>query len=378
MIYLDCNATAPLEPSVSDICIRYLKEEFGNAGSRTHEFGARAKSAVIQARAHVGELLDVDADGVVFTSGATESNNLAILGLATGLRKRNPGRHIITSLQEHKAVLEPFQYLEKMGYEVTFLKPGQNGIISATDFAAALRKDTVIVSLMHANNETGVIQPLEDYAAALAGHPAFFHVDAAQTYGKLIDGLRVRRVDLISASGHKIYGPKGIGILAMRERDYMPPPIEPLMYGGGQEQGLRPGTLPVHLIAGFGEASRLALRDHTKRQAVCQCFKDKAMRALSQAGGLPNGDQSLCLASTLNISFPGADSEALILALKDLIAISNGSACTSSNYTFSHVLTSMDLPRDRVKGALRLSWCHMTPDVDWSAVQAKLKNLLKS
>lgn len=376
MVYMDCNATTPIDKAVLEACLKYLSDEFGNAGSRTHEFGARAKSAVIQARSNVGELLDVDSDGVIFTSGATESNNLAILGLAAGLGKSRPGRHIITSLQEHKAVLEPFQVLHRQGYEVTYLKPGQDGVVPAVALRDALRSDTVLVSLMHANNETGAIQPLADYAAVLAGHPAYFHVDAAQTYGKLFEELRVPRVDLISASGHKIYGPKGVGILAVRERDYVPPPIEPLMYGGGQEKGLRPGTLPVHLIVGFGEASRIALRDHAKRTAACQRFKDRALAALTAAGGVPNGVPGACLASTLNISFPGADSEALILALKDLIAISNGSACTSSSYTFSHVLTAMELPRDRVKGALRLSWCHLTPEVDWAAVQTRLKNLL--
>lgn len=377
MIYLDCNATTPIESSVADICQIYLKEEFGNAGSRTHEFGARAKSAIIQARAHVAELLDVDSDGVIFTSGATESNNLAIIGLAAGLEKAGAGRHIITSVQEHKAVLEPFQFLEKRGYEVSYLKPGQDGIVPASALRAALRKDTVLVSLMHANNETGVIQPLSDYAATLEGHSAYFHVDAAQTYGKLIDELRISRVDLVSASGHKIYGPKGVGLLVMRERDYVAPPIEPLMYGGGQEKGLRPGTLPVHLIVGLGEASRLALRDHTKRLALCLRFKERALAALTAAGGVPNGAPGACLASTLNISFPGADSEALILALKDLIAISNGSACTSSSYSFSYVLTAMGLPREQVKGALRLSWCHLTPEVDWVAVQSRLKVLLQ-
>lgn len=377
MIYLDCNATTPPEDVVTELCLKYLKEEFGNAGSRTHEFGARAKAAVIQARAHVGELLGIDADGVVFTSGATESNNLAILGLAAGLAKAGADRHIITSLQEHKAVLEPFQVLERQGYEVTYLKPDHDGVVSAAALRAALRKDTVLVSLMHANNETGAIQPLAGYAEVLTGHAAYFHVDAAQTYGKLVEELRVPRVDLVSASGHKIYGPKGVGVLALREREYVQPPIEPLMHGGGQEKGLRPGTLPVHLIVGLGEASRLALRDHARRAAACQRFKDKALAALKAAGGVPNGDPAICLPSTLNISFPGADSEALILALKDLIAISNGSACTSSSYTFSHVLTAMDLPRERVKGALRLSWCHLTPEVDWAAVVSRLNVLIQ-
>lgn len=376
MIYLDCNATTPVEKAVSELCIDFLSKEYGNAGSRTHEFGARAKSAVIHARAHVAELLGVDADGVLFTSGATESNNLAILGLAAGLQKSGQRGHLITSAQEHKAVLEPFQYLQSEGFEVTYLKPGQDGIVPAEDLRVALRPDTILVSLMHVNNETGVIQPLAEYAKVLAEHRAYLHVDAAQSYGKLVDELRHPRVDLISASGHKIYGPKGIGILAVRERDYVPPPLEPLMYGGGQEKGLRPGTLPVHLIVGVGEASRLALRDHAKRAKACQAFRQRAMEALVTAGGVVNGDERHCLPSTLNIAFPGADSEALILALKDLVAVSNGSACTSSSYTFSHVLTAMGLPRERVKGALRLSWCHMTPEVDWDGVQARLKVLL--
>lgn len=377
MIYLDCNATTPLEPKVSEACIKYLQEEFGNAGSRTHEFGARAKAAVIQARMAVGSLLGVDSDGVIFTSGATESNNLALLGLARGLAREGRGRHIITSLQEHKAVLEPIQQLEKEGFEVTYLRPGKDGIVTGDALRAAIRPDTILVSLMHANNETGVIQPLADYAAALSGHPAYLHVDAAQTYGKLAAELRNPRVDLISASAHKIYGPKGVGVLALRERDYMAPPIEPLMHGGGQEKGLRPGTLPVSLIVGMGVASALAERDHEARMAACQRFKSEAVGALTSLGGVPNGDQANCLPNTLNIAFPGADSEALILALKDIVAVSNGSACTSSSYTFSHVLTSMDLPRENVRGALRLSWCHMTPSVDWDEVQSRLKVLLQ-
>lgn len=376
MIYLDCNATTPLESKVAEECAKYLVEEFGNAGSRTHEFGARAKAAVIQARAAIGSLLGLDSDGVVFTSGATESNNLAILGLARGLAKAGKGRHLITSLQEHKAVLEPFQQLEKEGFEVTYLRPGQDGLVATEALRAAMRPDTILVSLMHANNETGIIQPLAAYAAVLVGHPAYLHVDAAQTYGKLVAELRNPRIDLISASAHKIYGPKGVGVLALRERDYVAPPIEPLMHGGGQEKGLRPGTLPVSLIVGMGVASALAERNHVARMAACERFKSKAIASLVAIGGVPNGDQTSCLPNTLNISFPGADSEALILALKDLVAVSNGSACTSSSYTFSHVLTSMDLPRERVRGALRLSWCHMTPDVDWPKVQSRLKVLL--
>ena len=373
-IYLDCNATTPIEPRVAEVAREYLEEEFGNSGSRTHEYGAKAKSAVARARSAVAELLGADDDEVIFTSGATESNNLAILGLAEyGLREGK--RHLITSAQEHKAVLEPIEKLRSRGFEVSMLSPGVDGLLSAAALKAALRPDTLLVSLMHVNNETGVIQPLSEYVEVLRGHPAFLHVDAAQSFGKLVEPLRDKRIDLISASGHKIFAPKGVGVLLARCRDYNEPPLEPLMYGGGQEKGVRPGTLPVHLLAALGEAVKIALKTHDKRLAVCEKIKECALTELVAAGGVPNGNQAECIASTLNISFPGLDSEALILQLKDIVAISNGSACTSSNYSFSHVLTSMGLDKETVRGSLRISWCHMTPEVDWSLVAQKINSL---
>ena len=373
-IYLDCNATTPIEPRVAEVAREYLEEEFGNSGSRTHEYGARAKSAVAKARAALADMLGADDDEVIFTSGATESNNLAILGLAEyGLREGK--RHLITSAQEHKAVLEPIEKLRSRGFEVTLLSPDEHGQVSASDLKSALRPDTLLVSLMHVNNETGVIQPLSEYAQVLRSHPAFLHVDAAQSFGKLLEPLRDKRIDLISASGHKIYAPKGVGFLLARCRDYNDPPLEPLMYGGGQEKGVRPGTLPVHLVAALGEAVRIAQKTHDKRMAACSKIKEQALSELVAAGGVPNGDQAKCIASTLNISFPGLDSEALILQLKDQVAISNGSACTSSNYSFSHVLTSMGLPPDRIRGSLRISWCHMSPAIDWALLAKKIISL---
>ena len=375
-IYLDCNATTPIEPRVAEVAKEYLEEEFGNSGSRTHEYGAKAKSAVVRARSAVAELLGADDDEVIFTSGATESNNLAILGLAEfGLREGR--RHLITSAQEHKAVLEPIEKLRSRGFEVTMLGPDVDGLVKAADLKAALRPDTLLVSLMHVNNETGVIQPLSEYVEVLRGHSAFLHVDAAQSFGKLIEPLKDRRIDLISASGHKIYAPKGVGVLLARCRDYNEPPLEPLMYGGGQEKGVRPGTLPVHLVAALGEAVKIALKTHDKRLAACEKIKELALKELMAAGGVPNGDQAVCVPSTLNISFPGLDSEALILQLKDVIAISNGSACTSSNYSFSHVLTSMGLDKELIRGALRLSWSHQTPEVNWALVAQKINSLRK-
>jgi cysteine desulfurase len=375
-IYLDCNATTPIELRVAEVAKEYLEEEFGNSGSRTHEYGAKAKSAVARARSTVAELLGADDDEVIFTSGATESNNLAILGLAEfGLREGR--RHLVTSAQEHKAVLEPIEKLRSRGFEVTMLSPGVDGLVKAADLKAALRPDTLLVSLMHVNNETGVIQPLSEYVEVLRGHSAFLHVDAAQSFGKLIEPLKDRRIDLISASGHKIYAPKGVGVLLARCRDYNEPPLEPLMYGGGQEKGVRPGTLPVHLIAALGEAVKIALKTHEKRLAACEKIKELALKELVAAGGVPSGDQTVCLPSTLNISFPGLDSEALILQLKDVVAISNGSACTSSNYSFSHVLTSMGLDKELIRGALRLSWSHQTPEVNWGLVAQKINSLRK-
>ena len=373
-IYLDCNATTPIEPRVAEVAREYLEEEFGNSGSRTHEYGSKAKSAVAKARAAVAEMLGADDDEVIFTSGATESNNLAILGLAEyGLREGK--RHLITSAQEHKAVLEPIEKLRSRGFEVTLLSPDEEGLVSATDLKAALRPDTLLVSLMHVNNETGVIQPLSEYVEVLRSHSAFLHVDAAQSFGKLVEPLMDKRIDLISASGHKIYAPKGVGFLLARCRDYNDLPLEPLMYGGGQEKGLRPGTLPVHLVAALGEAVRMAQKNHGKRMAACTKIKEQAFKELIAAGGIPNGRQGACIDSTLNVSFPGLDSEALILQLKDQVAISNGSACTSSSYSFSHVLTSMGISPERIRGSLRISWCHMSPDVDWALLAKKINSL---
>lgn len=347
-IYLDCNSTTPLEPSVAEVARAYLEEEFGNSGSRTHEYGAKAKSAVVRARATVADLLGADDDEVIFTSGATEANNMAILGLATH-GERQGKRHLITSAQEHKAVIEPIERLRARGFEVTILQPDQGGIVSPEALSAALRPDTLLVSLMHVNNETGVIQPLSGYVEALRGHQAFLHVDAAQSFGKLVDPLKDRRIDLISASGHKVFGPKGVGVLLARCRDYDDPPMEPLMFGGGQEKGMRPGTLPVHLIAALGEAVRLASKNHEARLAACSRVRAEAVRRLVDAGGIVNGHAESTLPSTLNVSFPGLDSEALILQLKESFAVSNGSACTSSSYTFSHVLSSMGLSKDRIR-----------------------------
>jgi cysteine desulfurase len=373
-VYLDCNATSPLEPSIKNAVLRFTTEEYGNAGSRTHEYGNRAKHAVQEARDRIANALRVERDEVIFTSGATESNNIALLGLAP-FGDHHERKHIITSMIEHKAVLEPVEALRDRGFSVTTLPSTTGGYIDPFELSAALRPDTLAVSVMHVNNETGVEQPLRECCEALKDHPAYFHVDAAQGFGKKNDPLRHARIDLISISAHKIYGPKGVGALITRRRGTERPPLSPLMYGGGQERGLRPGTLPVPLIVGFGLAAELARKHANNREQACRAFRARALRALAPLGVEFNGDQDRALPHTLNISVPGLDAEAFMLATKHLIALSNGSACTSQSYQPSHVLRAMSLGADRIQSSLRFSWCHLTPDVDWDAVVAAVQQI---
>jgi len=371
-VYLDCNATTPLEPAVGALIRRYFEEEYGNEGSRTHGYGARAKEAVEKAREQIADLLAAKPDEVIFTSGATESNNLAILGLANWGR-RHGKTHIISTHLEHKAVLEPIDVLAKDGFEVDLVAPDKNGRVDAAKIISLLRPTTLLISLMHANNETGVIQPIDEVAKALAHHPAYFHVDAAQTFGKLIEPLQSHRIDLLSASGHKIYGPKGVGVLLVRHRGKQKVPLAPLVHGGGQEHGLRPGTLPVPLIAGLGLAAEIGAKDHEAREAKCRAFRERFLRAIEPLQPKIHGEEGQVLAHTVNLSFPGISAEEGMVKIRDLVAVSNGSACTSSSYQPSHVLKSMRLAKDEIIGAMRFSWCHLTPDPDWAAVVAKLR-----
>ena len=373
-VYLDCNATTPLEPRVQDEVLRYLAVEFGNAGSRTHDFGARAKQAVQRARDQVAHVVSAERDEVVFTSGATESNNLAILGLAAHGEKTGR-KHVVTTQIEHKAVLEPMEVLASRGFEITYVPPTSAGWVTPDAIGGALRGDTLLVSVMQANNETGVVQPIPEIAVALGDHPAFLHVDAAQGFGKEIHPLRNPRIDLISISGHKIFAPKGIGALVTRRRGFTKVPLTPLFYGGGQERGLRPGTLPVPLVVGLGLAAELAEQEATQRAEACRRYRATVMEALRSLEPAFNGDPELSMPHVLNISLPGLDSEAVMVALKDVIAISNGSACTSQSYQPSHVLKAMCLPRSRIEGALRISWCHMTEGPEWGKVVDIIRRL---
>ena len=370
-VYLDCNATTPIEPEVREALLGWWSEELGNAGSRTHEYGSRAKSAVQRAREEIAAVIKANANDVIFTSGATESNNLAILGLAAW-GEQNDKRHIVSTAIEHKAVLEPLEQLESNGFTISLIKPNANGTVDAQEVLNAVRPDTLLVSIMHANNETGAIQPIEQIATSLKDTDTYFHVDAAQSFGKELGPLCHPRIDLMSVSSHKVYGPVGIGALIARRKGYKRPPLSPLSYGGGQEQGLRPGTLPTPLIIGFGLACKIALRDNTQRITRCKLIRDQVLTAFKPLKTRMHSDPNSTLPHVLNFSIKGVDSEALIVALKELIAISNGSACTSQKYEPSHVLEAMGLPDDAISGAVRLSWCHLTPDINWKPIMEKI------
>jgi cysteine desulfurase len=374
-VYLDCAATTPIDPRVREEVLCYLDLEFGNAGSRTHDYGRRARSAVEKARQQVGTVAGASRGEVIFTSGATESNNLAILGLADYGRRAGKN-HVITTQIEHHAILEPVEELARRGFTVTRVAPDSSGGVSPDSIGQALRPDTLLVSVMHVNNETGVVQPMEAIAAALADHDAFYHVDAAQGYGKAIDALRNPRIDLISVSGHKIHAPKGIGALIVRRRGTERPPLSPLMHGGGQERGLRPGTLPVELIVGLGKAAELALAEWSERERCCRAFRERLLAGLEPLHGVINGDLDRSLPNIVNLSIPGIDAEAAMEAWQDLAAVSDGAACTSQYYTCSHVLAAMGLSEERKEGALRLSWCHFSEMPDTSAMVGRIHALL--
>ncbi len=358
--YLDSNATTQVLKPVADLVYKLMVEEYGNSGSRTHEFGVKAKQATEKARAQIANVVEADKAEVIFTSGATESNNIAILGLEKfGIEKNK--KHIITTKIEHKAVLEPVAHLESKGFEVTYLNVGKSGLIDIGELKSSLREDTLLVSIMHVNNETGCIQPLGEICSVLGDSEAYLHVDAAQSFAKLTGELVNKRIDLISASGHKVYAPKGVGALIMRKRGFIRPPLKPIFFGGGQEKGLRPGTLAVPLIAGFGLACEIALKKSKEWQVHASQLKANLIEKLLPLEIIQNGDNSSPF--VLNFTIPGVNSEAAMVMLKGIAAVSNGSACTSNSYKPSHVLLAMGLHEDRINGAIRMSWSHMTKEL---------------
>lgn len=358
MIYLDYNASTPIDERVINIMVDVYRNSYGNADSRTHVYGENARKIVENSRQLVANLLGVKKDEVFFTSGATESNNIAILGLREYAESQNK-KHIVTTSIEHKAVIEPTQVLAKNGFDVTYIKPDESGRVNVDDVLNAVREDTLLVSVMHANNETGVIQPVGEIGEELSKKAVLFHIDAAQSFGKLVDELKNIKYDMLSASAHKMYGPQGIGTLVLRKKRYKLPPVKSIMFGGNsQEHGLRPGTIPTALIAGFGKACEIALSEYKSNYEKCQNTKNIIIKMLDESGlkYYINGYIENSMPNTLNVTFDGVNSEALMLASRQHCGVSNGSACNSNVYKPSYVLESMGFSIDRIQSAVRISW----------------------
>ena len=356
-VYLDFNSSAPIDRRVLDYMIDIYKNTVGNADSRTHDFGDNARKVVENARSQVARLLDINKDEVFFTSGATESNNIAIQGLKEyGLREGK--KHIITTSIEHKAVLESVKAMEKDGFEVNFLDPDFSGRVSAKTVLDAVRDDTLLVSVMHVNNESGIIQPIQEIGNALEEKRVLFHIDATQSFGKLVDELQTVKYNMLSMSAHKIGGPQGVGALVLRKHRYKLPPVKPIMYGGQQEHGIRPGTIPVALVGGLGKACEIAQIEHKQNQDKCRKIKNVLVGELKDSGLKYrfNGDQNYCIPSTMNLCIDGVSSEALMISSKQYCSVSNGSACNSNSYKPSYVLTAMGIPEEQINNSIRISW----------------------
>lgn len=356
-VYLDYNATTPIDPRVLDVMIEVYRNDPGNADSRTHDFGEQARKITEHARKQVAELLGVTPEEAFFTSGSTESNNIAIQGLRE-YAALSGKKHIITTSIEHKSVLNTVKYMESQGFDVDYVSPDISGRVSAEDVLSRVREDTLLVSIMHVNNETGTIQPVKEIGDALAERDVLFHVDATQSCGKLVDQIRELHYDMLSLSAHKFRGPQGIGALILRRRNYRLPPVKNVYFGGQQEHGLRPGTTPVALVAGMGKACELAQVEYKEEAKENKAIRDEMLELLKKEGVQYelNGDPQYCIDSTMNICFDGVSSEALMLSTKQYCAISNGSACTSKSYDPSYVLTAMGISVDKIESSVRISW----------------------
>ncbi|MVF20122.1 IscS subfamily cysteine desulfurase [Methylocaldum sp. BRCS4] len=350
-IYLDYSATTPVDPRVAEKMIPFLTEEFGNPASRSHSFGWTAEKAVEDARAEVAKLVNADPKEIVWTSGATESDNLAIKGAAYFYQTK--GRHLITVKTEHKAVLDTMRELEAQGFEVTYLDPMPNGLLDLDAFRAAIRPDTIVASVMHVNNEIGVIQDIAAIGAICREKGVIFHVDAAQSTGKVEIDLSKLPVDLMSFSAHKTYGPKGIGALYVRRQPRVR--LKAMMHGGGHERGLRSGTLATHQIVGMGEAFRLAREDMAEETKRIGRLRDKLLAAVKNIEEVYiNGDLEQRIPHNLNISFNYVEGESLMMALKDL-AVSSGSACTSASLEPSYVLRALGRSDELAHSSIRFT-----------------------
>jgi cysteine desulfurase len=365
-IYLDYQATTPVDPRVLQAMLPYFAEKFGNPGSVSHSFGREASLAVENAREQVAALIGADAREIVFTSGATESNNLAIKGAARFRGEER--RHIVTLATEHKCVIESAKAMEAEGFRVTYLPVGPTGRVDLERLAAAIDEDTFLVSIMAAHNEIGTLQSLAEIGALCRAHGVYFHTDAAQAVGKIALDVEAFAIDLMSISGHKIYGPKGIGALYVRRRPRAR--LEPLLSGGGQERGLRSGTLPAPLIIGFGEACAISGQEMEEEAQRLTGLRKRFADGLAER--VPdfriNGDVEHRLPGNLNVTLPGVDAEALMAAVPDL-ALSSGSACTSAEVEPSYVLRAIGLPEDLARASLRIGFGRFTEasEVDYAA-----------
>jgi len=370
-IYFDYAATTPVDPRVAEQMMKYLSTDgiYGNPASRSHQFGWDAEEVIEKARKQVADLVNANPKEIVWTSGATESDNLAIKGVAHFYAKK--GKHIITSKTEHKAVLDTCRQLEREGFEVTYLTPDENGLISISQIEQAIRNDTVLVSIMHVNNELGVIQDIQAIGELTRSKGILFHVDAAQSAGKLPIDLETLKVDLMSFSAHKIYGPKGMGALYVRRKPRVR--LEAQMHGGGHERGMRSGTLPTHQIVGMGEAFRIAKEEMVEDEARIAKLKQRLLDGIKDIEEVYlNGDIEHRIPNILNVSFNFVEGESLIMALKDL-AVSSGSACTSASLEPSYVLRALGRNDELAHSSIRFSFGRFTTeeDVDYAVKQIR-------
>ncbi|MHC5760361.1 cysteine desulfurase family protein [Nostoc sp.] len=350
-IYLDCHATTPVDERVLAAMLPYFTEKFGNPASISHVYGWEAEAAVKQMREILAAAINAIPEEIVFTSGATEANNLAIKGVAEAYFKK--GQHIITVATEHSAVIDPCNYLKSLGFEITILPVQKNGLIDLTELKKAFRPETILVSVMAANNEIGVLQPLSEIGEMCHEHNIIFHTDAAQAIGKIPLDVQAMKIDLMSLTAHKVYGPKGIGALYVRRRN---PRVQlaPQQHGGGHERGMRSGTLYTPQIVGFGKAVEIALAEQaTENQRLTQ-LRQRLWEQLSQVEGIHlNGHPQQRLAGNLNVSVEGVDGAALLLGLQPVMAVSSGSACSSTNTAPSHVLTALGHPQQLAYASIR-------------------------
>ncbi|MDW9229814.1 cysteine desulfurase IscS [Burkholderia cepacia] len=369
-IYMDYSATTPVDPRVVDKMVPFLHEQFGNPASRSHSYGWDAEQAVEEARAHVAALLGADPREIVWTSGATEGNNLAIKGAAHFYQDK--GRHLVTVKTEHKAVLDTCRELERQGFDVTYLDVREDGLLDLDTVRQALRADTILVSVMLANNETGVIQPVAEIGALCRARGIVFHCDAVQAAGKIPVDVNALNVDLLTVTAHKVYGPKGIGALYVRRKPRVR--IEAQMHGGGHERGMRSGTLPTHQIVGMGEAFRLAKEEMAEESRRVGALRDRLLAGLSTLDEVyVNGDLARRIPHNLNVSFNFVEGESLIMGIKG-VAVSSGSACTSASLEPSYVLRALGRSDELAHSSIRFTLGRFTTEAEVDSVIAQVRD----